>query len=265
MLGTLIKGLRILELFSVGRPRWKMTEISRELGLTKSAVFRVVETLENEGYLHKDPRDKSYTLTAKLLGLSTVVLSQFNIVEQSKGAVDELWAATHGTVVVRVLDTNQLITVAVRESSHLLRVAHNVGTVYDFNFGAIGKAILAYLPDKELGRLGKKVATKRFTPKTIVSESALREEFKKIRGAGYAFSDEEAIDGVRAVGAPIFDANGKPVAGISVGIPTVRFPKSNVPIFGRLVRKAADKISLSLGYAGARSSPIDGRFGVAIP
>ena len=252
MLGTLIKGLRILELFSVGRPRWKMTEISRELGLTKSAVFRVVETLENEGYLRKDPRDKSYTLTAKLLQLSTVVFSQFNIVEQSKGAVDELWEATHGTVVVRVLDGNQLVSVAVRESPHLLRVAHNVGTAYDLHYGAIGKAILAHLPEKELGKILKKVALKRFTPKTIISTSALREELTKVRGGGYAFSDEEAIDGVRAVGAPIFDASGKPVAGISVGIPTVRFPKSKVPIFGRFVCTAAGKISLSLGYAGAR-------------
>jgi DNA-binding IclR family transcriptional regulator len=247
MLGTLIKGIRILELFSVSHPRWRITDISRELNLNKSAVFRVVETLESEGYLHKDPRDKSYMLTAKLLGLSTVVLSQFNIVEQSKSAVDRLWTATQGTVVVRLLEGKRLVSVAVRESPHVLRVAHNVGTSYDFNYGAIGKAILAHLPEEELEKLLKKGVEKRFTSKTVVSIPALVEELKKIRRNGYAFSDEEAIDGVRAVGAPIFDMTERPIAGISVGLPTIRFPKNKVPEFGGFVREAAARISLNLG------------------
>ena len=252
MLGTLIKGIRILELFSVGHPRWRITDISRELGFNKSAVFRVVETLESEGYLYKDPRDKSYMLTAKLLGLSTVVLSQFNIVEQSKSAIDHLWTATQGTVVVRLFEGKRLVTVAVRESPHALRVAHNVGTAYDFHYGAIGKSVLAYLPEEELEKLVKKAAGKRFTVKTVASVPALLEELRKIRRAGYAFSDEEAIEGVRAVGAPIFDMTGRPIAGISAGLPTVRFPRTKVPEFGRLVRQAADRISLNLGF---RSQP----------
>jgi DNA-binding IclR family transcriptional regulator len=248
MLGTLIKGIRILELFSVGHPRWRITEISRELGLNKSAVFRVVETLESEGYLRKDPGDKSYMLTAKLLGLSTVVLSQFNIVEQSKGAIDHLWAATQGTIVVRLFEGKRLVTVAVRESPHVLRVAHSVGTAYDFNYGAIGKSVMAYLPEEDLEKLLKKAVGKRFTSKTISSAPALLDELRKIRRQGYAFSDEEALEGVRAVGAPIFDITGRPIAGISVGLPTVRFPTKKVPEFGRLVRQAADHISANVGF-----------------
>ncbi|OGQ79298.1 MAG: hypothetical protein A3F90_14170 [Deltaproteobacteria bacterium RIFCSPLOWO2_12_FULL_60_19] len=248
MLGTLIKGIRILELFSVGHPRWRITDISRELGLNKSAVFRVVETLESEGYLYKDPRDKSYMLTAKLLGLSTVVLSQFNIVEQSKSSIDRLWQATQGTVVVRLFEGNRLVTVAVRVSPHVLRVVRNVGTAYDFNYGAIGKSVMAYLPEEELEKLLKKAVGKRFTSKTVISAPALLEELRKIRRSGYAFSDEEAIEGVRAVGAPIFDMTERPIAGISVGLPTVRFPRNKVPEFGKLVRQAADRISVNLGF-----------------
>jgi IclR family transcriptional regulator, KDG regulon repressor len=248
MLGTLIKGIRILELFSVGHPRWRITEISRELALNKSAVFRVVETLESEGYLHKDPRDKSYMLTAKLLGLSTVVLSQFNIVEQSRNAIDHLWTVTQGTVVVRLFEGKRLVTVAVRESPHVLRVAHNVGTAYAFNYGAIGKSVMAYLPEEELEKLLKKAVGKRFTSKTVISAPALLEELRKVRRNGYAFSDEEAIEGVRAVGAPIFDITQRPIAGISVGLPTVRFPRTKVLEFGRLVRQAADRISLNMGF-----------------
>jgi DNA-binding IclR family transcriptional regulator len=254
MLGTLIKGIRILELFSVSQPCWRITDISRELGLNKSAVFRVVETLRSEGYLHKDPRDKSYMLTAKLLGLSTVVLSQFNIVEQSKSAIDELWTATQGTVVVRLFEGKRLVTVAVRESPHVLRVAHNVGTAYDFNYGAIGKSVMAYLPEEELEHLLKSIGGKRFTPKTVIAAPAILEELRKVRRNGYAYSDEEAIEGVRAVGAPIFDVTHRPIAGISVGLPTVRFPKTKVPEFGRLVRQGADRISFKLGFHNAARS-----------
>ncbi|MBI4526247.1 MAG: IclR family transcriptional regulator [Deltaproteobacteria bacterium] len=239
--------MRILELFSVGRPRWKLTEISRELKLTKSAAFRVVQTLEKEGYLRKDQNDKSYMLTAKILSLSSVVLSQFNIIDQSRRAVDWLWAKTQGTVVVRVLEGDQLISVLVRESPLALRVTHRVGTAYDFNFGAIGKAILAYFPEEELEKILKKSLPMKFTPKTIVSIPAFLEELRKVRRNGYALSDEEAIEGVRAVGAPIFDRTERPIAGISVGLPVVRFSRPQISEFGGLVRHAADRISRNLG------------------
>jgi DNA-binding IclR family transcriptional regulator len=108
---------------------------------------------------------------------------------------------------------------------------------------------MAYLPEEELEKLLKRVVGKRFTPKTMVAVPVLLEELRKVRRSGFAFSDEEAIDGVRAVGAPIFDITQRPIAGISVGLPTVRFPRAKVPEFGRLVRQAADRISLNLGFS----------------
>jgi DNA-binding IclR family transcriptional regulator len=248
MLGTLVKALRILELFTVQRPQWGVTEISKTLKLNKSAVFRIMQTLEKKGYLKKDPREKRYTLTAKFLALGTVVMSQLSILQQAKNEIDHLWDRTQGTVVIRVLEGSELVTVAIRESPQALRVSHPLGSAVNFNYGAIGKAILAYLPQDEVHQLLKKNPLNKYTSKTILSATSFLDELRQVPRKGYAFSDGEAIEGVRAVGAPIFDISGRPFAGISVGLPLFRLPKSKVPQLGKLVRQAADRISLNLGF-----------------
>ncbi len=248
MLGTLVKALKILELFTVQRPQWGVTEISKALKLNKSAVFRIMQTLEKKGYLKKDPREKRYTLTAKFLGLGTVVMSQLSILQQAKNEIDHLWDRTQGTVVIRVLEGSELVTVAIRESPQALRVSHPLGSAVNFNYGAIGKAILAYLPQDEVHQLLKKNPLNKYTSKTILSATSFLDELREVPRKGYAFSDGEAIEGVRAVGAPIFDISGRPFAGISVGLPLFRLPKSKVPQLGKLVRQAADRISLNLGF-----------------
>lgn len=80
-----------------------------------------------------------------------------------------------------------------------------------------------------------------------------------MRRSGFAFSDEEALQGVRAVGAPIFDIPGKAFAGISVGLPVFRFPKSKVGELGKLVRQAADRISTNVGYNGLSPAIVKSR------
>lgn len=250
MLGTLVKAIRILELFTVENPHRRITEISKELRLNKSSVFRILQTLEDKGYVSQNPGDKSYMLTAKFLWLGTVVASQMDILKQSKNEIDDLWEKTQGTVVVRVLEGSELITVAIRESPQALRVSHRVGNRVNFNWGAIGKAILAYLPEEEVRMFLEAKPLVKFTSRTIASTGSFLEQLEQVRRNGFAFSDEEALQGVRAVGAPIFNIPGRSFAGISVGLPVFRFPKSKVAELGKLVRQAADRISRNLGYNG---------------
>jgi DNA-binding IclR family transcriptional regulator len=248
MLETLVKAIRVLELFTTHHPQWGVTEISNKLKLNKSAVFRILQTLENEGYLKKDSRDRSYMLTARFLGISTVVVSQLSVIEVSKVEIDRLWDATQGTVIVRILEGCELITVAIRESPQALRVTHPLGSTVSFNYGAIGKSILAYLPQDEVKKILKARPLEKFTSKTILSVSSFSNELRNVSRNGYAFSDEEAIQGVRAVAAPIFDVTGRPFAGVSVGLPLFRLPKSEVPKLGKLIRQSTDRISMNVGF-----------------
>lgn len=250
MLGTLAKAIRILELFTVDSPHWGITDISRELRLNKSSVFRILQTLEEKGYVRQNPVDKSYMLSAKFLWLGTVVASQMDILNQSKNEIETLWKRTQGTVVVRVREKSELITVAIRESPQALRVSHRVGTRVNFNWGAIGKAIFAYLPDDEMEEFLKANPLVKFTSRTITSTQSFLDQLGQVRRSGFAYSDQEALQGVRAVGAPIFDVSGKPFAGISIGLPVFLFPKSRVAELGKLVRRSADRISKNLGYDG---------------
>jgi DNA-binding IclR family transcriptional regulator len=248
MLGTLVKAIRILELFTVDSPQWGITEIGKELKLNKSSVFRVLQTLESQGYVRQDAVDSRYALTAKFLWLGSVVASQLDILKQSKQEIDTLWQRSGGTVVVRVIEGADLVTVAVRESSQALRISHPIGSRVNFNYGAIGKAILAHMSEQEVHTLIEKNHLNKFTSKTIVSPRSFLQELEEVRRNGFSFSDEEALQGVRAVGAPIFDMSGRPFAGISVGWPAFLFPKSKTGEVGKLVKQAATRISINLGY-----------------
>ena len=268
MLGTLVKVLKILELFTVHHPKWGITEISKKLKLNKSSVFRILQTLEDRGYVRQDPVDRGYMLTAKFLGLGTVIASQMDIFIQSKDGIDYLWKKTQGTISLRVLEGSELITVAIRESPQALRVSHQVGSRVNFNWGSIGKAILAYLPEQRVKEFLKRHPLKRFTSKTVLSTGAFLGELEHVRKNGFALSDEEALQGVRSVGAPIFNIPGIAFAGISIGLPVFRFPKAKVGELGRLVRQTADRISKNLGYNGPliatvkikkKATPVKGR------
>lgn len=256
MLGTLVKAIRVLELFTVDSPHWGITEISKELKLNKSSVFRIIQTLQREGYVKQDEFGSRYTLTAKFLWLGSVVASQMDILKQSKQEIESLWQKTGGTVVVRVIEGSELVTVAIRESSQGLRVSHPIGSRVNFNYGAIGKAILAHLTEQEVHKILERKHLDKFTSKTIVSARSFLQELEDVRRNRFAFSDEEALQGVRAVGAPIFDISETPFAGISVGLPVFRFPKSKIGELGRLVRQAANQISINLGHRAPSVAPV---------
>jgi DNA-binding IclR family transcriptional regulator len=115
---------------------------------------------------------------------------------------------------------------------------------------ALGKALLAFLPAKSLDQYLAKTELRRITSKTIHSQTALRAELKRTHERGYALDDEEALNGVRVLAAPIFDHSGGVVAAVSLGAPTSRLTKKRVGEFARYVIEAAESISASLGWMG---------------
>ena len=87
----------------------------------------------------------------------------------------------------------------------------------------------------------------KFTDKTHETISALESDLKRCRERGYAFDSEEAIIGIRCVGAPIFDHTGKVVAGISIAAPAFRMDKKKHSLHAQLITKTATLISNDLG------------------
>ena len=127
--------------------------------------------------------------------------------------------------------------------SDLVRVVSWIGRRMDLNATAVGKALIAYLPEHEFEAQVRPSQLPRHNDRTIATIAALRRELDRVRQLGYSTCDEEDEVGVRCVGAPILNGSGHSVAAISVAGTTMQIPPERVPVLGEQVKAAAADIS----------------------
>jgi DNA-binding IclR family transcriptional regulator len=149
-----------------------------------------------------------------------------------------------------VLDGREVLYLDVMESSHTFRLASEVGMRRPLYCTALGKAMLAFIPEEEQQYFLSRMAFEKLTPHTIKNVQQLRKETASIRQRGYAIDNEEAYLGSRCIAAPVFDASGKLAAAVSVSGPTTRVTREKVAEFAAAAKSAGAAISKNLGYTG---------------
>lgn len=244
--GVIAKILRIFEAIKVCPSGLSLRDISLQTGLNKSTAYRFLAHLERERYLFRDEAG-SYVVGPKLIGLATGATYQTALRKVCRPILQRLWRITDETVNLGILDGQQVYYLDVLQSPHPFRMASHAGSWRPVYCTAMGKALSAYLPPDEKEHVLSTLRFERFTPHTIGQLPRMRKELEKIRQAGYAVDDQEAILGARCVAAPILLENGKAAAALSVSGPTTRIDRAKIPVFVAAVTEAAHAISLRLG------------------
>jgi len=247
MVKSVDRAIRILELLSENN-KMGITEISKKLNLPKTTTFDIVSTLHERGILEKDEENNRYFLGLKLFELGDAARANFELRKIAVPYLKELNSKLDETVHLTVRDNDEVLYIECFESTKRLRTYSVIGVRAPLYCTAVGKALLAFLPDEEIKKIVRKKGFIRFTPNTITDEKRLFDEIKKIRELGYSIDDVEHEEGVRCVGAPIRDHTGRVVASISVSGPTQRVTKSKVPQLAKIVMATAEEISSRLGY-----------------
>ncbi|RKY03086.1 MAG: IclR family transcriptional regulator [Spirochaetes bacterium] len=247
MVKSVDRAIRILELLSENN-KMGITEISKKLNLPKTTTFDIVSTLHERGILEKDEENNRYFLGLKLFELGDAARANFELRKIAVPYLKELNSKLDETVHLTVRDDDEVLYIECFESTKRLRTYSVIGVRAPLYCTAVGKALLAFLPDEEIKKIVRKKGFIRFTPNTITDEKRLFDEIKKIRELGYSIDDVEHEEGVRCVGAPIRDHTGRVVASISVSGPTQRVTKSKVPQLAKIVMATAEEISSRLGY-----------------
>jgi DNA-binding IclR family transcriptional regulator len=140
------------------------------------------------------------------------------------------------------------------EPSRTVRVPSSVGQRTPAHCTAVGKVLLAHLPQRDLDELIRSRGLKAYTRHTITSPALLRRELRAIRERGYAIDDEESEEGLRCIGAPVRDHGGRIVASMSIAGPAFRVTRGRAPALGRLAMRIADELSAELGYRDPRGA-----------
>jgi DNA-binding IclR family transcriptional regulator len=144
--------------------------------------------------------------------------------------------------------------VAKRESEGPVRVVQEVGAQRPIYCTAVGKALAAWLPERELDGIIARTVFERKTPRTITTPAALLRELARIRTAGFAVDDEEHIAGIRCIAAPVRDHSGEVRASLCVVGPTSRIPKRRLPGIRQPLAETARDLSMRLGHVSPEGS-----------
>lgn len=241
-LSTLEKGFNILSLFDKDHPIMSISEVASRLSLPQSTVYRYIATLKSSGLVEEDTKPGCYRLGLKILELAQAVKRQ-SIMDLSFPIMEQLANQTGETVILAGICGQKGICMEKVEGYHNLRVSYERGATFYLHAGATGKALMAYLSEEEQDSIIKEVGLPKFTENTITDPQRLKVELKKIREDGFAVSDGEVHQGVRAIAAPIFNGRGKIIADLSLGAPIHRLEGSRKEETIQLVTNAARRIT----------------------
>lgn len=241
--------LRIIEFVAEERKPVGVTALAQALDTTKSRIFRHLQTLVSNGYLAQDPDTERYRVGPRLIGLGRRVSDDLDLVDVAMPVLRELRDALgHYTVVSQVEEdgVRVLATISGRSS---VEIGVRRGSLLLPHASAQGKVALAF-GREDLRRKILRSRLEMLTPSTIVGAAALEQELERIRGRGWATGYNEALLGLNALSAPVFDATGLVVATVGV-VDSVQFIQeqpSDDQV--RETVKAAARISELLGYRG---------------
>ena len=241
--------LDVLEAFHAEDDELGITELSRRLKLHKNNIFRILATLENRGYIEQNRTTDNYRLGLGTLELGQTYIRHTGLLRIARPVMEELNKKVNENVYIGILKDRYAFYLDVVESNHTVRVLSRVGCRVPTYCAAIGKAQLAFETLETINEVLGKKELKKFTPNTIADREKIMEHLVIVKELGYAVDDEEWDDGVRCVGAPIFDYTRKAVGGISISAPSVRMSLEQVrKEYVPLIKKACEEISNRLGY-----------------
>jgi len=242
------RALQVLELFTLEKPEWGVTEISKVLNIYKSNVHNVLTTLAEKGFVIKDSKTDKYKLGIKFFELGSIVIKNMDLRKIAHPYIEELSKEFNETVHLGVLDEGRVVSIEREESDKSLCSHIEIGKRTPLHCTAVGKAIMAYLSKDKVAAIVKGKGLKKYTENTITNKKELENEFKKIREQGYAVDNIEHEEGVRCVAGPIRDYTGKVIASMSISGPAFRINESNSPNIAKKVKEYCDCISKGMGY-----------------
>lgn len=245
-LSSVANAILLLKAFSDEHSELGISALAMRLNLAKSTVHRLASTLLEAGMLEQNRETGKYRLGLALFEMGSLVRRKIDFSLEAKPWLMSLREQTGETVDLSILDHGGVVCVNFLESQKVHRITSGIGLRKPAHCTAEGKALIAFQPPAELGRIVA-LGLERRTPRTITTAAALGEELARIRSRGYAIDDEEYELGVRSIAAPIRDDSGNAVAAVGVAGPTQRLTKSRLQALARPVEEAAQAISMRLG------------------
>lgn len=225
---TLEKGLIILDLFDRDHQRRGLSEISRLTGINKTSTYRLVNTLVQMGYLRKSINDKSLRLGPRAFVLGHHFFHGFDILQSVKPIIDKTFFEQKISIDSALLHGHSLISLYRREMQNL--IYFRLPVIMDELYArAMGKAVLAKLDPAEVSNILEKIQIKKLTPNTLIDKEEIRKDIELTRTRGYSINNEEYVEGLICIGAPLMNYRKQSIVGaVSLDFPTSEYTLDSI-------------------------------------
>lgn len=251
-LQSLDRAVSVLELLGDSEGPLGLAEVCERMSLHKSTAHRALMVLERCGLIERTPENR-FRLGLKLYELGSRAVEQIDLRARVHPWFRRLSAQVGETVHLGVLQRTAVVYLdKIEPSNRRTWLASRVGASNPVHCTAMGKAMLAFLPEQAASDIMARIRFTRLTPRTLCTPEALLRSLDRVRRRGYAIDDEEVEAGVRCVGAPILNESGYPMAAVSVSGPTSRITQQSVPGIAEHLMRCCRDISASLGVRDRR-------------
>jgi len=243
------RALIILKLMAAAPNGIGVREVARTLGYNQGVVHKILQTLVDQDFARQDPVTQQYRLGAGALQVGLVGLAKLEVREVARPYLQALAESTGETALLGILDGPHAIYVDKALSPAEFRLDPPLGAIRPLNCTALGKAILAFMPEDAVDRLARAGAFVSATPSAITDLATLKVELARVRQTDLATDLEEFISGAMCLAAPVRDHTGQVIAAVTISGPIQRMADETARL-ETAVKGCAREISAGLGYGG---------------
>jgi DNA-binding IclR family transcriptional regulator len=237
-LSSVGNALRLLEVLA-GRRDAGVSELARELRVSKPTADRLLRTLVAAQFAEQHPVTRRYRLSSKIVALADGVRARLTVVEAARPHLVALADELHETIHLGALSGGSVVYLETVGAGEIFRIEVPPGTLLPAYATGVGKAVLAFSPPERISAYLDRFAPQAFTSSTVVDAAGLRSALAVIRDRGYAEDAGEILEEVRCVAVPIVDSSGYAAAAVSVSMPRSRFVTKRDLALARLLDAAA--------------------------
>jgi len=215
--------------------------------MNQSTISGILSTLIEFNYIEKTDNYK-YKPSIYLFELGNKVRDRWDIHKISIPYMEEIVNNINETVNLVILDGNKILFIDKKKASYEFEIGTQIGTRLPAHCSAAGKVLLAYLNNNKVDKIIEKIELTKYTENTITSSRKLKSELREVKNNGYAIDNEELMENIMCVAAPIKNHKGECIAALSVAGLATRIKNKNIENIIELIKAQVLKISLEIGY-----------------
>jgi len=223
-----------------------LTDLAQSTDQAPATVYRALITMQGHAMVELEPEGQVWHIGPGAWRVGSSFLRRTKVAERARGPMQALMRETGETANLGIERGDQVLFLTQVETHEAIRAFFPPGTQSPMHVSGIGKALLAWADPARIDRIVA-LGLPGFTHRSLTTEAALRADLAATRARGHAIDDQEKTDGMRCIAAPIFNAYGEPVAGLSISGPAFRLPMERAADIGARVRAAADGVTLATG------------------